>query len=123
MSRKRTSLGRLSRALRVGLIVIGMAALNIPHRGLAAGAHEPEMVMAHSGQSHAPMTDAGNLHDKMAGLPCATVCLVADRLESPAYPQRGVRGRLMRWFGETERCWVAFAPDVALRPPDLFGNA
>ena len=123
MKRNRTSFGSLSRALRFCLTLIVLTALNIPHIGMAAVKHEPATAMVHTGQSHETMTGAGNIHDKMGGPLCATLCLGTDKVENPALPQRVLRIRFVQWFGEIEPAWPSFAPDAALRPPDLRRNA
>lgn len=123
MNRNRFSFGRLSRALRFCFMLTVLTALNIPHIGMASEPEKSEMTVVHAGQSHAAMTDAGNIHDKMGGALCATLCLGTDRLESLTGPQRVLYLRFVRWFGEIERAWPSFAPDAALRPPDLLRKA
>ena len=123
MKRNRSSFGRVGRALRFCFMLVMLAALNIPHIGIAAGKHEPAMAMVHDGQSDATMTDARNTHDKMGGPLCATLCLGTDKFESPAFPQQFFRSRFMAWIGVTEHVWPSFAPDAALRPPDLLRKA
>jgi hypothetical protein len=117
MTSNRSQFGFLNRALRSCFILLVLTALNIPHLGMAAGKHEPAMAMMHTGQTDDTMTDTGNIHDKMGGPLCATLCLGTDRIESPAVPQRVLRIRFVPWFGETERAWPSVAPDAALRPP------
>lgn len=123
MIRNRSNSGFLKRALRFCFIFLMLTALNIPHPGMAAGMQEPATAMMHAGQTDDAMTDAGNIHDKMGGPLCATLCLGTDRLESPTIPQRVLRVRFVPWFGEIERAWPAFAPDAALRPPDPLRKA
>ena len=123
MVRNRSCYGSLNGALRFCFILLVLTALNIHHPGMAAGRHEPATAMMHAGQTHETMTDAGNIHDKMGGPLCATLCLGTDRLESPAVPQRVPGVGFVPWFGETERAWPSFAPDAALRPPDPLRKA
>jgi hypothetical protein len=123
MVRNRSHYGFLNRALRFCFILLMLTALNIPHLGMAAGMQEPATALMHAGQTHDAMTDAGNIHDKMGGPLCATLCLGTDRLEGPAIPQRVFRVRFVQWFGEIERAWPSVAPDAALRPPDPLRNA
>ena len=119
MNRNRSSFGRVSRALHFCFMLIVLTALNIPHIGMASEPQESAMTVVHAGQSDAAMTDAGNIHEKMGGALCATLCLGTDRLESPTGPQRVLHLRFVRWFGKIEPAWPSFAPDAALRPPDL----
>jgi hypothetical protein len=123
MVRNRSHYGFLNRALRICFILLMLTALNIPHPGMAAGMQKPVTAMMHADQTHDTMTDAGNIHDKMGGPLCATLCLGTDRLESPASPQRVFRIRFVPWFGEIERTWPSVAADAALRPPDPLRNA
>jgi hypothetical protein len=123
MIRNRSYSGFLNRALRFCFILLVLTTLNIPHLGMAAGMQEPATAIMHAGQTHDAMTDAGNIHDKMGGPLCATLCLGTDKLESPAVPQRVLRIGFVAWFGEIARIWPLYAPDAARRPPDLLRNA
>ena len=118
-----SSFGLLSGGLRFCLTFIVLVALNIPHFGMANGAHESAMAMVHAGQSYETMDGAENLHAKMGGPLCATICLGSDGLEGPVFPQRVQSVRFVAWFAGIKSVWPSFEPERALRPPNLHRNA